>query len=123
MDVKPLKSTLESLFCRLSDPEQTAKSRLIDYWPEIIGGYFSKHTKPQFARGGKVTVWVDDSTTAFKILNVSNPLNIFDHTVCTSLNFSENTTAMDMENDSIFIANRSNAEIRLIQDQPSQCAP
>jgi|SRR3989344_315903 len=74
-------------------------------------------------RGRLAFLAIDDSTTAFKILNVSNPLNIFDHTVCTSLNFSENTTAMDMENDSIFIANRSNAEIRLIQDQPSQCAP
>jgi hypothetical protein len=66
-------------------------------------------------------VAVDNPTSGLKILNVSDLSSITDHVVCTTLNFSENSTAIDMDDDFIFSANSSNAEIRVIRDQPSTC--
>ncbi len=67
MEEKPLKSILNSIFSRLTNPEQQRKSSLLDAWPKIAGQTVSKHTKPRFASGGKVVVWVDDSTLAFEL--------------------------------------------------------
>ena len=67
MEEKPLKPILETLFSRLNEPESQKKADLMDQWPEIIGGYFSKHTKPKFIQGGKIAVLVDDSTMAFEL--------------------------------------------------------
>src|SRR3989344_5380631 len=105
------------------DADITSPTFLSELGSQNLGlGPSANGTVGLVVRGSLAFLAIDDSTTAFKILNISNPLGIVDHTVCTSLHFSENTTAMDMENNSIFIANRSNAEIRLVQDQPSQCA-
>lgn len=73
-------------------------------------------------RGSLAFVGLDNPTFGLKILNISNPLNIVDHSVCTTLNFSENTTALDMEGDYLFSANDSNDEIRVIRDQTSSCS-
>jgi len=74
------------------------------------------------ARGNLAFLAIDDPTIGFKILNISDVTNIVDHSVCTSLNFSENTTAIDMEDGYVFTAHRSNAELRVIRDQSTQCA-
>jgi len=73
-------------------------------------------------RGNLAFLAIDHPTFGFAILNISDSL-LPDHTVCTSLNFSENTTGIDMEDNFVFTANRSNAEIRVIQDQSTQCTP
>ncbi len=70
-----------------------------------------------------VFVAIDDPTLAFKILNISNPLDIRDHTVCSSLNLSENPAAIDMCEDYVFTANRSNDELRVLTDQTTACSP
>jgi type II secretory pathway pseudopilin PulG len=75
------------------------------------------------ARDDLVFIALDDSTTGFRILNIKNPLLITDHTTCSTLNYSENTTAMDMGGDEVFTANASNDEIRVLRDQTSACAP
>ena len=64
---KPLKSILSSLLSQLQNPEQLHRTTLVDYWPKIVGAYFSGHTKPRFSADGKVAVWVDDSTLAFEL--------------------------------------------------------
>jgi len=66
-------------------------------------------------------IGLDNPTSGLQILNISNPSNIVNHPTCTSLNFAENTVSIDMENDSVFTANASNNEIRVIQDQASVC--
>jgi len=71
--------------------------------------------------GGLAFVGLDDPTSGIQILNISNPFLIVTHPVCTSLNFSLNTLAMDVENNSVFIVNGSNNEIRVIRDQISSC--
>ena len=40
----------------------------------------------------------------------------------TTLNFSENSTALDADGDFIFSANNINDEIRVIRDQSSICS-
>ncbi len=74
MDEKPLKQVLNSIFLRLSNPENQKKSNLTDCWPKIAGSEFSKHTKPLFQKNGQVTVWVDDSTLAFELSQKYKPL-------------------------------------------------
>ena len=74
-------------------------------------------------KGKLAFLGLDNPISGFKILNISNLSNIIDHIVCTTLNFSENTSALDMENNFVFTANQSNDEIRVIHDQLSQCAP
>jgi len=65
---------------------------------------------------------LDDPTTGLQVLNISNPFDIIDQSVCTSFNFSENTSGIDVNGSFIFTANSSNAEIRLIEDQPTTCS-
>jgi len=72
-------------------------------------------------KGNLAFLALDNPTSGLQILNISNPSNIVKHTVCTTLNFSENSTALDMEGDVIFSANKSNNEIRVIKDQTSTC--
>ena len=67
MDGKPLKPILNSLFADLTNLEKRKRSTLVDFWPELVGGYFSKHTKPRFSTHGRITVWVDDPTIAFEL--------------------------------------------------------
>ena len=74
-------------------------------------------------RGRLAFVAIDDPNTGLQILNISDPSSIVNHTTCTSLNFSENTTGIDMSGNFIFTANDSNDEIRVIQDQPTMCSP
>ena len=74
VEEKPLKPILNNLIARFLEPEQKKKSTLINQWPEIVGGQFSKHTKPRFANDGNVTVWVDDSTLAFELRHRYKPL-------------------------------------------------
>ena len=74
MEEKPLKQALNSIFLRLTNPENQKKSLLTDCWPRIAGSQFSKHTKPLFQKDGKVTVWVDDSTLAFELSQRYKPL-------------------------------------------------
>jgi len=66
---------------------------------------------------------LDDSTVSFRILDVGDPDNITDHTLCSTVNTSENSSAIDMDNDHVFTANRSNDELRVIRDQATACAP
>lgn len=73
MNTEPLKPILERLFSELNKPEQQNCSRLTDSWPEIAGEFVAQHTKPRFAQGGKVTVWVDDSTLAFELTQRYKP--------------------------------------------------
>mgnify|MGYP001560577443 CR=1 FL=1 len=72
-------------------------------------------------RGNLAFIALDNPTAGLQILNISNPGSIVDHTICTTLNFSENSTAIDMEGNFIFSANRSNDELRVIQDKPTVC--
>ncbi len=65
---------------------------------------------------------LDNPTSGLQILNISDPANIVNHSVCTTLNFSENSTAIDMDEGSIFSASKSNTEIRVIRDQASVCS-
>jgi hypothetical protein len=74
-------------------------------------------------KGHLAFVAIDDPNTGFLILNISNPSAVANHTTCTSINFSENTTALDMDGDYVFSANNSNDEIRVIADQGSSCTP
>jgi len=74
MDEKPLKPILNNLFASLANPEQRKHSALADFWPKLAGNYFSQHTKPRFAPGGKITVWVDDSTIAFELSQRYKPV-------------------------------------------------
>lgn len=74
MEEKPLKPVLNSIFLRLSNPENQKKAQLTDCWPKIAGQQFSQHTKPLFQKDGKVTVWVDDSTLAFELSQKYKPL-------------------------------------------------
>lgn len=74
-------------------------------------------------RGKLAFLGLDDSTVGFRILEISDPSNITDHHVCVSYNFSENTTAIDMEGDYLFTSNMSNDEIRVIKDQETSCTP
>lgn len=67
MDDRPLKQTLDAIFNRLSEPDNLRKRGLTDQWPDIVGGYFSKHTKPKFIQGEKIAVVVDDSVIAFEL--------------------------------------------------------
>src|SRR3989338_4876845 len=72
-------------------------------------------------RGSLAFVGVDNPISGIQILTISDPSNIVNHPICTSLNFSENSTAIDMEGDTVFSANNSNDEIRVIRDQASTC--
>ena len=72
-------------------------------------------------KGSLAFVGVDNPISGIQILNISYPSNIVNHPVCTPLNFSENSTAIDMEGDTVFSANSSNDEIRVIRDQASAC--
>ncbi len=74
MNEKPLKSVLNNIFLRLSNPENQKKSQLLDCWPKIAGTQFSKRTKPLLQKNGSVTVWVDDSTLAFELSRKYKPL-------------------------------------------------
>ena len=67
MDEKPLKTVLNHLFTHLTKPEEQKRAALVDVWPQIAGERFAEHTKPRFAAGGRVTVWVDNSTLAFEL--------------------------------------------------------
>jgi hypothetical protein len=66
-------------------------------------------------------IGLDNPTSGLQILDISNPAAMVNHSTCTTLNFSENSSAIDMDGDSIFSANNSNAEIRVIRDQSSSC--
>ena len=74
-------------------------------------------------KGSLAFIGLDNPTSGLQILNVSDPSAIVNHTTCSTLNFSENSTAIDMEGDFIFSANRSNDEIRVIRDQSAVCVP
>jgi predicted nucleic acid-binding Zn ribbon protein len=67
MQNRPLKPILNNIFERLTNPETEKKATLVDCWPQIAGAKFSAHTKPRFASGKRVLVFVDDSTTAFEL--------------------------------------------------------
>lgn len=75
------------------------------------------------ASGQFAFLGLDNPTVGFRILNISDPSNITDHTVCTSYNYSENSTSLEMEGNYIFTTNRSNDEIRVIKDQDTSCIP
>ena len=72
-------------------------------------------------RGGLAFIALDDPNTGLQIWDISNPVDIELHSTCTAINFSENTTGIDMDGDYLFTSNGSNAEIRVIYDQPSTC--
>jgi hypothetical protein len=74
-------------------------------------------------KGGLAFIALNDSTIGFRILDISNLTNIHDHAACTTLNYSENTNAMDMEGNFVFISNQSNNEIRVLGDQVAACSP
>ena len=63
----PLAPLLKNLFVKFEDPERSKRAELVNSWQDIAGGYFSKHTKPQFTKQNKIVVWVDDSTIAFEL--------------------------------------------------------
>ncbi len=73
MDAEPLKPVLDHLFSELGQPERQDRSRLTNSWPGIAGHFVAQHTKARFAEGGKVTVWVDDSTLAFELARRYKP--------------------------------------------------
>lgn len=103
----------------VTDPEQD---------PTILGAKKLDLNPGSFIKGVVVKgdlafVAIDNPTIAFKILDVSDPTAIKNHSVCTSLNFAENTSAIDMDDDHVFVANRSNDELRVIRDQPTACTP
>lgn len=100
----------------LTDPENPTE------WTSINLGLNPGTTVEEIiVKGSLAFVGLDNPTAGLKILNVST-IPIVNHSTCTSLNFSENTSAMDMWGDFLFTANRSNDEIRIIRDQPSICS-
>lgn len=72
-------------------------------------------------KGKLAFLGLDNPTSGIQILNISNPASITNHPACTTLNFSENSSAIDMDGDFIFTANISNDEIRVIRDQVTTC--
>lgn len=72
-------------------------------------------------RGRLAFLGLDNPTTGLAILNITNPALITSQVVCTTLNFAENTMAIDMNGDYVFTANASNNEIRVLRDQPTSC--
>jgi hypothetical protein len=72
-------------------------------------------------RGNLAFVGMDDPNFGFKLIDLTYPSLPY-HSTCTSLNISENSTGMDMENDHLFITSASNDEIRIIEDQDSICS-
>ena len=73
-------------------------------------------------RGNFAFLAFDNPTFSLKILNISNPASIVDNSTCSTYNFPENTSSMDMEDNFVFTANRSNDELRVIQDKPTVCS-
>ena len=73
MDEKPLKPIVSKIFSKLAEPAQHKHTNLADCWPEIVGPAISQHTKPRFLPGGRMTVWVDDSTLAFELSQRHKP--------------------------------------------------
>lgn len=71
-------------------------------------------------RGTLAFIGMDDPNFGFKLVDLVYPSLPY-HTTCTSLNISENSTGLDMENDHLFITSASNDEIRVIEDQTSVC--
>ena len=74
VDDKPLIPILEGVLARLQSPECQAKTNLIESWPSVVGNRFAARTKPSLGPGGKVTVWVDDSTLAFELSQRYRPV-------------------------------------------------
>jgi len=64
---RPLTSVLKEVFKNLDNPVRQERARLVGCWPQIVGRFFSEHTKPQFSNHSRVTVWVDDSAAAYEL--------------------------------------------------------
>jgi len=73
-------------------------------------------------RSNLAFIGLDNAISGLQILDISNPSTIVNHPVCTTMNFSENSSAIDMDNNFIFSANISNDEMRIIHDQTSTCS-
>lgn len=51
----------------LESPKKKKHGLLIDQWPSIAGPRIAPHTKPILGQGGRLNVWVDQSTLAFEL--------------------------------------------------------
>lgn len=76
--------------------------------------------------GDILFVGMDNPTTGLKIFNISALPSIIPISPCSSINFSENSTGVDMSNvggkNFVFTSNRSHDEIRVIYDPLSSCS-
>ena len=62
-----INSIINSIFTNLEAPEKLKNRNLCELWPEIAGKKVAAHTKAVFGPGGKLIVWVDQSTLAFEL--------------------------------------------------------
>ena len=107
------------------------------YGPYDLGIQTTAYTTGIEVAGGIAFVGLDDSNAGLQILDISDPGDIKPYSACSSFNFSENSVGLDLEDYEVldpvtgeletelyvFSANRSNAEIRVIYDQPAACTP
>lgn len=63
----PLSSILGSIFKDLQEGTKEKRSLLQSEWPSVVGGHFSKKTKPALRKDGTLCVWVEDSVLAFEL--------------------------------------------------------
>ncbi len=64
-----------------------------------------------------------DSTKGFQLWQIDNPSNIMQPSACSNYNYSEKSRGIIYADNLVFMANESNAALRIIYDQPSVCTP
>lgn len=74
-------------------------------------------------KGSLAFVAADDPNEGLQILDISNPASIVQNSPCSPVNFSENSSAMDVDGNFIFVSSISNDEIRVFQDMAGICTP
>ena len=62
-----IKEILPSVISGIQSPENLKRNQLVDGWPQIVGPRFAANTRPKMGRGGRLFVWVDQSTLAFEL--------------------------------------------------------
>ncbi len=62
-----IKDILPTVIDSINKKENSAKIRLWEQWPTVVGEKFAAHTRPSLGKHGELFVWVDDSTLAFEL--------------------------------------------------------
>ena len=61
------KQILPGLIAAFQSPENLKRNKLVDQWPAIAGARVAPHTKPTLLSGGRLLVWVDESTLEYEL--------------------------------------------------------